>query len=266
VTRLVVFTADELIALDVEGRGNARRAAREAPLPRRILQAFFDRGGPIPVEDIVVGLQRGSDEAVHDALIRLDDDDLIRIRDGYVDLAYPFSASPTAFVVRLPDGRERYACCATDALGIAPMVGQAVGIRSRCHHCGTPLELSATPEGPGPEARGVMLWVGKRTEDDAGPPTRSERPSTSSGRKNTSASGEMRIRRSKARELLSRRASSSVATSSGACSSWEDDDDESFDHGLLVLDLTVLSRGERVSFVSRHRLHGQERRRRCSRP
>jgi hypothetical protein len=49
---------------------------------------------------------------------------LIRIRDGHVDLAYPFSASPTAFVVRLPDGRERYACCATDALGIAPMVGQ----------------------------------------------------------------------------------------------------------------------------------------------
>ena len=162
---LVILTADELIALDVEGRGKARRAGREAPMPRRILQAFLDRGGPVPVEEIVAGLQRGSAEAVHDALTRLDDDDLIRIRDGNVDIAYPFSASPTAFVVRLPDGTERYACCATDALGIAPMIGQRIQIRSRCHHSHRPLEFSVTPEGPGPEAAGVMLWVGKRTEE-----------------------------------------------------------------------------------------------------
>ena len=162
---LVILTADELIALDVEGRGKARRAGREAPMPRRILQAFLDRGGPVPVEEIVAGLRRGSAGAVHDALTRLDDDDLIRIRDGHVDIAYPFSASPTAFVVRLPDGTERYACCATDALGIAPMIGQRIEIRSRCHHCGVPVEFVTTPEGPGPDAAGVMLWVGKRTEE-----------------------------------------------------------------------------------------------------
>ena len=132
-------------------------------MPRRILRAFLDRGGPISVQEIVADLQRGSSEAVHEALSRLDDDDLIRIRDGHVDIAYPFSAAPTAFVVRLRDGRERYACCAIDALGIAPMAGQPIEIRSRCHHCETPLEFSATPGGPGPEAAGVMLWVGKRT-------------------------------------------------------------------------------------------------------
>jgi hypothetical protein len=163
---LVILTADELIALDVEGRGAARRAAREAPLLRRILRVFLDRGGPIPIEELVADFQGGSTEAVHEALIRLDDDDLIRIRDDRVDLAYPFSTSPTAFVVRLSDGKERYACCATDALGIAPMIGQQIEIRSRCHHhCGTPLQLSATPDGPGPEAAGVMMWVGKRTEE-----------------------------------------------------------------------------------------------------
>ena len=87
------------------------------------------------------------------------------LASGSSRAACAFSASPRAFVVRLPDGRERYACCAIDALGIAPMVGQPVEIRSRCHHCGTPLEFSATPEGPGPEAAGVMLWVGKRTDE-----------------------------------------------------------------------------------------------------
>ena len=164
-TNLVILTADELIALDVEGRGPARRAAREAPLPRRILRTFLDRGGPIPLEELVADFQGGSTGAVHDALTQLDDDDLIRIRGGDVDLAYPFSASPTAFLVRLADGRDRYACCATDALGIAPMIGQRIEVRSRCHHCGTPLQFSATPDGPGPEAAGVMMWVGKRTEE-----------------------------------------------------------------------------------------------------
>jgi len=31
---LVILTADELIALDIEGRGKARRAARETPASR----------------------------------------------------------------------------------------------------------------------------------------------------------------------------------------------------------------------------------------
>jgi hypothetical protein len=162
---LVILTADELIALDVEGRGKARRAARETPAATRVLRAFLDRGGPILVDELVAGLPRDRADSLLAALIRLDDDDLIRIRDGHIDVAYPFSASPTPFVVRLSNGRERYACCATDALGFAPMIDQSVEIRSSCHHCGTPLEFSAAPEALGPEAIGVMVWVGKRTEE-----------------------------------------------------------------------------------------------------
>jgi hypothetical protein len=162
---LMILTADELIALDVEGRGRARRAARETPTATRVLQMFLDRGGPVPVPEIVADLHRGSGESVHDALVKLNDEDVIRISDGHVDLAYPFSASPTPFVVRLPDGRERYVCCAVDALGIAPMVGQPVEIRSHCHHSATRLRFSATPEGSGPEAAGIMVWVGNRTTE-----------------------------------------------------------------------------------------------------
>ncbi len=162
---LVILTADELIALDVEGRGPARRAARETSTARRILQMFLDRGGPIPIGEIVADLQRDAAEGVDGALARLDDEDLVRISDGHVDLAYPFSAPPTRFVVRLPGARQRYVCCAIDALGVAPMVGEPVEIVSRCHHSGTPLKFSATPDGPGPDAAGIMLWVGKRTEE-----------------------------------------------------------------------------------------------------
>lgn len=158
---LVILTADELIALDVEGRGKARRAARETPTATLVLRTLLDRGGPVLVEDLLADGQGGSAEA----LSRLDEEDLIRIRDGRVDPAYPFSASPTPFVVRLPDGRERYVCCAIDALGVAPMIGQRIEVRARCHQSHTPLEFSVTPEGAGPEAAGVMLWVGKRTEE-----------------------------------------------------------------------------------------------------
>src|SRR3989442_3355822 len=165
VARLEIKTADELIALDVEGKAKTRRAARETAASKRILRIFLDRGGPIPVDEIVAAFQDGPADAIHQALVALDNDDLIRINEGRIDIAYPFSASPTPFLVRLPAGKERYACCAMDALGIAPMVGQRVEIRSRCHHCEMVLEFSASPDGPGPEAEGVMLWLGKRTEE-----------------------------------------------------------------------------------------------------
>ena len=164
-TSLEIKTADEFVALDREARWTARRAARESDIFRRILQIFVDRGGPIPVEAVVAAFPGAAAGTTHLALVALDADDLIRVRDGGVDVAYPFTASPTPWVVRLAGGAERYACCAMDALGIAPMVGQRIEIRSRCHHCGTPLELSATPEGPGPETAGVMLWIGERGDD-----------------------------------------------------------------------------------------------------
>ena len=145
--RLIILTADELIALDIKGWTQFRRAARATPMAIRILRAFLDRGGPLPTEEF----------ADAPALTRLNDDDLIRVRDGWIDIAYPLSALPTPFIVRLSDGRERYACCATDALGFAPMLGQPITIRSCCHHSGVPLEFSVTPEGPGLDAAGVML-------------------------------------------------------------------------------------------------------------
>jgi hypothetical protein len=159
-TNLTIRTADELKALNPLERQAARRAARQQPLARLILRTFLQTGGPIPIEGIIATSPRTRPETTHDALVALDDEDLIRVRAGQIDMAYPFSASPTPFVVILPHGQERYACCATDALGMAPMIGQPIDIRSRCHHCGASLTFSVTPHGPGPDADGIMLWFG----------------------------------------------------------------------------------------------------------
>ena len=161
---LQIKTADELGAGDLEDRWKARRAGRETAVSRRVLQLFLDRGGPLPMEEIAASFPDVPSESTRQALVSLDADDLIRIQDGQVDMAYPFSASPTPFVVRLAGGQERFACCAVDALGIAPMIGQAVEIRSRCHHCGEPLVLESTPDGARPEGSGIMLWIGQRAD------------------------------------------------------------------------------------------------------
>jgi hypothetical protein len=164
---LEMRTAAELIALDVEGRGVARRAARETELLQRVLRAFVDRAGPVGVDEIVSAFPAQPSESVLEALAKLDEEDLLRLDVERVDLAYPFSASPTAFVIDLDEvSGQRFVCCAIDALGIAPMLGRRVRIWSWCHHCAAPMELSVDPSGPGPDADGVMVWVGKRAEDE----------------------------------------------------------------------------------------------------
>jgi hypothetical protein len=163
---LEIKTAAALIALDVEGRQAARRAARETELMRAVFRAFVEQPDPVQVEEITAAFPGRSPTMVLDDLAKLDEEDLIRIRAGRVDLAYPFSASPTPFVVDVGRGRERYACCAVDALGLAPMLGLPVEVRAPCHHCARPLPLSVQPSGPAPQAADVMVWVGRRAEDE----------------------------------------------------------------------------------------------------
>ena len=159
---LEIKTAEELIDPELEARRAARRHGPQADVLREILLAFADRGGPIPVDAITAGLSGRSPVAAREALTTLDEEDLVQVREGHVEIAYPFSAVPTPFVARLAEGQERYACCAIDALGMAPMLGERVQIRSRCYDCGDALELAVSPDGPAPEAGGLMLWVGRR--------------------------------------------------------------------------------------------------------
>ena len=160
---LEIRTAEELADPVLQARWRTRRAARERDVLQRILRTFVEHGGPIPVDGFVGRFP--DPQTVRDALDALGADDLIRMRDGHIDVAYPFAAVPTPFVVRLQDGTDRYACCATDALGVAPMTGQRVHVASRCHHSGAPLSFAVGPDAPSPEAHGVMVWFGKYAEN-----------------------------------------------------------------------------------------------------
>jgi Alkylmercury lyase len=160
-----ITTAEKIIDTEIE-RQVGRRAARETPVMQTIYRAFLDRGGPVPVEDVMAAMPGMSRDAVATRLAALDEDDLIQIGHGSVEIAYPFAARPTPFVVRPAAGGERYACCAIDALGLAPMVGRCVEVVGECHHCAAPLAFAVTPDGPGPSGEGIMIWVGRRGEGE----------------------------------------------------------------------------------------------------
>jgi hypothetical protein len=157
-------TAEAVIDGELE-RQLSHRSARETPVMRAIYWAFADRGGPVAVDAILAGVPGLSSEAVASRLVELDEDDVIQVTEGRVEIAYPFSTRRTPFAVRWAGGPERYACCAIDALGMAPMLGQEVSIAGRCHHCGAPLALAMTPRGPGRGMEDVVMWVSRRSSE-----------------------------------------------------------------------------------------------------
>ena len=71
---LQIKTADEFAAHDLESLSRVRRAARETAAFRRVLQLFVERGGPIPIEEIVGDLPDFGSEATRQALVALDAD------------------------------------------------------------------------------------------------------------------------------------------------------------------------------------------------
>ncbi len=163
---LPIKTLEELMDPAAAARQAARRAARQNELLRQVWRALLARGAPIPVAMLAGETTRRDPAAVRDGLARLDEEDLILLRDSIVRLAYPFSGDPTPFTIVLPDGRARFVCCAVDALGIAPMLGQPIEIRSHCHHCGGSMAFAVCPEGPGSGAEGLMVWIGRRDPDE----------------------------------------------------------------------------------------------------
>lgn len=158
---LDIKTADELIDSMLEARWTERRHGPRAEVLRSVLRAFVEHGGPVSLNTVAGAFPDWPAATVQSHLAALDQNDLIVLAGDTVQFAYPFSASPTPFAVTLANGQERFACCATDALGMAAMLGARVHIRSRCHQSGEPLEMDVDPTGP-LGSRDVMVWVGKR--------------------------------------------------------------------------------------------------------
>lgn len=159
---LPIGRADDFIARGLARRLRRRRVTGRSRVLQQALRLFVEHPGPVTREALAHALPGVTAKQLDRELARLDAQDHLYLQDGAVTLAYPFAAGPNAFRVRLANGQERYACCAIDALGIAPMLGQRIDVASRCHQSGAPLRFAVDPLGPEPSAAGLMAWVGER--------------------------------------------------------------------------------------------------------
>lgn len=155
-----IRTAAEVLTPERGAEWAARRAKRDDPLLRAIWREFVARGGPVALTAVAAALPGLGADALLARASELDAADLIELDGARVRLAYPFTAGPNDFGVVLPGDRLRYACCAIDALGVAPMLGTPVALRSRCHRSGAPLRVDVDPvTGPRDAPPGSLAWI-----------------------------------------------------------------------------------------------------------
>ena len=156
-----IRTAAELLTAERSGEWAARRAQRDDdPVLRAIWREFVERGGPVALEAVAARVPGLAPDVARDRAAALDAADLIGLAGDRVQLAYPFTARPTAYQVILGGGHARYTCCAIDALGVAPMLGMPVTVRSRCHRSAAPLVFDVDPAaGPRDATPGILTWI-----------------------------------------------------------------------------------------------------------
>lgn len=126
----------ERIGESVKGRiAGAQLTPLEHAIRKLILREFARTGKAPDFHRIMEGMGLASEEAVVQAIGKLKAADILVKREEGIISAYPFSALETRHRLIFGDGRQVYALCATDALGIHFVMGEEITILSRCPWC-----------------------------------------------------------------------------------------------------------------------------------
>jgi len=128
---------------------------------RHAFQAILD-GRPAMVTELPAAM--GFAPAVVEAAVeRLTERGTIVVEPdtGEITGARGLSLAETSHRLIL-DGRQRYAFCAVDAVGIPVALGTAATIESRCHHCQVPLRLQVKDRAVVEAPQGTVIWAVER--------------------------------------------------------------------------------------------------------
>ena len=112
---------------------------------------FFAEHARRPTTTEIAGTLGLTRERTRDAFTRLRASRVLYLeKDGEtIRMAPPFSGVPTQHVATVR-GRDYYANCAWDVIGIPHALKSAGDVHSRCEQSGTPLELHVTLDAPPP--------------------------------------------------------------------------------------------------------------------
>jgi len=147
------------LAVGFTGSRIAEVSAAARAAHRVILRAFAATGdAPDPA------ILTGPTPTCHgrgELLRELHDHDVIRPDEhGHIRAAYPFSGIPTAHTVAIDAGARVYAMCATDAIGIADMLGRNTTITSADPVSSQEIRVSVVNGHATWEPPTVVLFVG----------------------------------------------------------------------------------------------------------
>jgi hypothetical protein len=108
-----------------------------------VLAAFLRVGRAPSTSEIALDLQL-AEEAVLDNLRVLENRGAVRLEPESSSIldAYPYSAIPTKHAVQLPSGAVRHCMCAIDVFYVPFLIGTDVGVKSHCHFCDAPIQMS----------------------------------------------------------------------------------------------------------------------------
>lgn len=130
-----------------------------------IAGAIRTRGGVPRIADVVADMRADAAlvEASFDRMIAAHV--FIPERGSREIFAYdPFCAPPTDFRVR-SNGREWWAICGWDALGIPAALGAAGTVDASCTDCGDPISIAVDRDGSATANVPAVLSVGVRAAD-----------------------------------------------------------------------------------------------------
>jgi len=100
-----------------------------------ILREFAAQGKPPTMTALMKKMKLPSIDAARRIVDRLHRADILTKEGEKIISAYPFSIRVTRHRIAFRDGREVYALCATDALGVHFMLHQPITVRSSCPAC-----------------------------------------------------------------------------------------------------------------------------------
>jgi hypothetical protein len=124
---------------------------------RGLLRAFARTAAPPGVSELARDLQRPV-ATIEDALRTLEEEGHILRKDGAIETAYPFSATPTGHRVVTPDGPAVHVMCAIDALGVHFMLGLDLRVEASCPHCDAPVVVEMRGGRARSTPEDVLVW------------------------------------------------------------------------------------------------------------
>ena len=119
---------------------SSRLTDQEKVFRQWLMNYTIDHGGPNNINDLPpVAIQSLEAHKLVEQLVKKRA--AVVDEQGNINFIYPVSALPTQHKVYLQDGRELFAMCAIDAMGVAFTFEQDTKIESKCCECGEDIFL-----------------------------------------------------------------------------------------------------------------------------